>query len=152
MVRFLVPGSLWVLRVVRQHAYHASRGQKFVLKRKQLFWVRNERTGELVGVKVLRADTFWLRLRGLLGRSRLEEGEGLWLAPCRQVHMLGMRFPLSVWFLDQDGVVCAIINELKPGQISPRIKTAVGVIEFAAGWAQACGTSVGDRLTLAPQK
>jgi hypothetical protein len=40
------------------------------------------------------ADRWWPRFRGLLGRDRLPEGEGLLLTPCRSIHMLGMRFPL----------------------------------------------------------
>ena len=51
------------------------------------------------------ADNFWRRLRGLLGRSGLEAGEGLVIRPCNSVHMLGMRFPLDVLYLDRAGTV-----------------------------------------------
>lgn len=116
-------------------------------KKKSLL-VRNERTGKLVGTKVIKADTFWLRLKGLLGKPGLEQGEGLWLIPCQQVHMMGMRFPLSVWFLDQEGFVCALTDELEPMRISPKIKNAVSVIEFPAGWARFNEIMVGDKLVM----
>ncbi len=119
-----------------------------VPSKKQFVQVRNERTGKWVGTKVIKADTFWLRLKGLLGKSGLEEGEGLWLFPCHQVHMLGMRFPLSVWFLDQKGFVCAIADELEPMRISPNVKGASSAIEFPAGWAELSGTIVGDKLIM----
>ncbi len=108
--------------------------------------VINRRSGEIVGQKVGRADSFWARLRGLLGRPPLAGGEGLWLIPCQQVHMFGMRCSLSVWFVDRGGRVCRIIDELQPNQISPREKKAATVLEFPAGWAAKSGTRVGDML------
>lgn len=108
--------------------------------------MRNLKTGLIVGECVWKADTFWNRLRGLMGGSRLETGEGLWLIPCQQVHMVGMKFSLSVWFLDQSGHVCALIDDLPRGKISPRVKNSVSVIEFTAGWGIATNTLIGDEI------
>ncbi|MFZ3101520.1 MAG: DUF192 domain-containing protein [Desulfitobacteriaceae bacterium] len=108
--------------------------------------VYNLRTNQIIGDNVWKADGFWSRLRGLLGHSLLKPGEGLWLAPCQQVHMIGMHFALSVWFLDQAGTICDILDELKPYKISPRRKDAVNVIEFPAGWAKLTDTRIGDTL------
>lgn len=106
--------------------------------------VFNVRTGQIVGQCVWRADTFWTRLRGLLGHQDLPAGAGLWLVPCQQVHMFGMHFPLSIWFLDRDNRVCQIIDELYPNQISQRNKKAATVLEFSAGWGQKTNTQIGD--------
>lgn len=92
------------------------------------------------------ADTFLNRLRGLLGRPVLNAGEGLWLKPCRQVHMFGMHYPLSIWFLDQDRRVLRIIDGLNPGEVSPLCREAASVIEFPAEWGERTKTLVGDRL------
>ena len=43
--------------------------------------------GRTIAARVARADRWWQRLRGLLGRDRLDVGEGLLLVPCRAVHM-----------------------------------------------------------------
>ncbi len=108
--------------------------------------VRNLRTGLMVADQVLIADSFWVRFRGLLGRSFLAPGEGLWLKPCQQVHMFGMQFPLSIWFLDKTDHVCALIDELSPWKTSPRIANAISILEFPAGWGKATGTRLGDEL------
>jgi len=108
--------------------------------------LRNLRTGKIVGTRVWKADSFWTRFRGLLGRPALLPGEGLWLKPCQQVHMLGMKFPLSVWFIDQSGQVCALIDDLRPWKISPHIRKAVSIVEFPAGWGKASRTQLGDKL------
>lgn len=106
--------------------------------------VYNIRTNQIIGDCVWKADSFLSRLRGLLGHTVLKHGEGLWLVPCQQVHMLGMSFAISVWFVDKSGKICEILNELKPFKISPRCKDAVSVIEFPVDWAKMTDTHVGD--------
>ena len=108
--------------------------------------LRNLRTGQIVGQEVWKADSFWARFRGLLGRTGLDPGEGLWLLPCQQVHMLGMKFPLSIWFIDEKGRVCDLIDDLKPWKISPRVSRAVSILEFPKEWGKATGTLPGDEL------
>jgi len=78
------------------------------------------------------ADTFWARMRGWLGRRRLDEGEALWLLPCRAVHTLGMRMPIDVVFLDTRGVVVRVVSALPPGRAALCWRAA-SVLELAAG-------------------
>ena len=108
--------------------------------------VYNMSTNHIIGDSVWKADGFFSRLRGSLGHSTFKPGEGFWLVPCQQVHMIGMKFALSVWFLDQSGKVCAIIDELQPYKISPRHKDAVSVMEFPMGWAKSTEIHIGDTL------
>lgn len=108
--------------------------------------VINRRSGEIVARQVWRADSFWTRLRGLLGHPPLARGEGLWLVPCQQVHMIGMRYSISVWFLDRGGRICYIIDDLRPNKISSRNRKAATVLEFPAGWAATTGARIGDLL------
>ena len=89
--------------------------------------------GRTIADKVGRADRWWLRLRGLLGRDRLAEGEGLLLVPCRAVHMLGMRMPLDVALLDRGGRVVAVFEELRPGRAIAGHREAHAALELAAG-------------------
>ena len=108
--------------------------------------LQNLRTGLIVGECVWKADRFWPRLRGLLGRTGLAQGEGLWLSPCRQVHMFGMQFAISVWYLDNTGRICGLIDNLEPWAISPYMHSAASVIEFPAGWGSLKDTRIGDEL------
>lgn len=108
--------------------------------------IRNRRTGAILADTVGKADQFWTRLTGLMTKKFLAPGEGLWIVPCRQIHMFGMKIPLSVWFVDKEGVICHIIDEITPGKTSPRVKAAYSVLEFPSGWAQQMGVKVGDTI------
>ena len=94
------------------------------------------------------ADSFWRRLRGLLGRDGLEEGGGLVISPCTSVHMLGMRFPLDVLHLDRSGTVLRAIAGLRPGQFGPMVWRSHVAVELPAGTIAATGTVAGDRVAL----
>ena len=96
------------------------------------------------------ADSFWRRLRGLLGRDGLETGEGLVIVPCTSVHMLGMRFALDVLYLDRAGTVLRALSELRPGQFGPVVLRSHVAVELPAGTIAATGTLPGDRVALEP--
>ena len=100
----------------------------------------------LLGDRVRTAKTFLSRLVGLLGTAAIAEGEGLWIAPCRSVHTLGMRFPIDVAFLDARGVVVGILEEFPPNRVGRVFRDARGALELRAGTLAATGTSPGDRL------
>ena len=96
------------------------------------------------------ADSFWRRLRGLLGRDGLADGEGLVIVPCNSVHMLGMRFPLDVLHLDRSGTVLRALPNLKPGQLGPMVWRSHMAVELPAGTIAASGTVAGDVVALEP--
>lgn len=85
--------------------------------------------------------------RGLLGRLAIENGEGLMLWPCRAVHMVGMKFPIDVVFLDRAGMVTELYPNLQPGeQVGAERAETYGAIELPTGVIAASGTCVGDEL------
>jgi uncharacterized membrane protein (UPF0127 family) len=90
-------------------------------------------SGRAIAHRVERADRWWHRLRGLLGRDRLDEGEGLLLVPCRAVHMMGMRLTLDVALLDRSGRIVAVFEELRPGRAVARHRDAHAALELPAG-------------------
>ncbi len=104
--------------------------------------VRNLTRGLVLGDRIRRADTFRLRLMGLMFRPRLEPGEGLWLEPCRQVHTHFMRFPLDLVFMDPEGRVLRVLRAFPPWRVSPLVAGARAVLEIPAG--AAGGTQPGD--------
>lgn len=108
--------------------------------------VRNETTGANLGRKVGLADSWWPRLRGLLGRPALDNGEGLLLAPCRSVHMFGMAFPIDVAFLDEHGEVVALYPDLSPGRRTSWHRRARYALELPAGTLAATRTTMGHTL------
>jgi uncharacterized protein len=109
---------------------------------------RNLNTGAVVADKVAVADTRATRAVGLLGRSGLNPGEGLWIVPSRGVHTFWMRFAIDILALDTQGVVVDRVTALKPWRIRlPRSGTA-GVLELPAGSLDATGTRMGHRIQL----
>jgi uncharacterized membrane protein (UPF0127 family) len=101
--------------------------------------------GEVVCERCELADTPLKRMKGLLGRSGLDEGEGMLFRPAGSIHMFFMRFPIDAVFCDRDLVVVGVEHDLKPWKTARR-KGAKVVIELAAGAAGAL--EPGDRLFL----
>jgi uncharacterized protein len=109
--------------------------------------VVNPRRGTVLGDRILHADSWLTRLRGMLARPAPGAGEGLMLTPCRAVHMFGMRYPIDVAFLDPTGVVVAIYPGLGPGAGTFWHRNARHALELPTGALAAGGTVVGDRLS-----
>jgi uncharacterized membrane protein (UPF0127 family) len=108
--------------------------------------VRREGSAEAVADRVVIADRFWQRARGLLGRRRLEDGEGLLLRPCRAVHTIGMGYPIDVAFLDAEGTIVATYPRLGPNRRTPWHGAATCALELAAGTLARTAVAPGHRL------
>jgi uncharacterized membrane protein (UPF0127 family) len=114
--------------------------------------VTNITRNTVLGNRIATARRWWQRLRGLLGRDGLGEGEGLLLEPCRAVHMMGMRFALDVVFVDRAGGVVAVYPGLAPGARTRYHRDARAALELPTGTLAATGTVPGDRLTYAMEE
>ena len=88
------------------------------------------------------------RMRGLLGRRGLADGEGILLRPAGSIHTLFMRFAIDAVFLDRDLVVVGIEPSLEPWRTASR-RGAKVVVELASGECERRGVAVGDRLLTA---
>src|SRR5262245_48115253 len=110
--------------------------------------VVNLRTEAIVAERVWRADTFLTRARGLLGRSALEAGEGLWIDPCSSIHMFFMRFPIDAVFVDGEARVTSLVVDLRPWRVAFGGAEARAVLEVEVGAIEASGTRIGDALKL----
>jgi uncharacterized membrane protein (UPF0127 family) len=112
----------------------------------QIVRARNATRETIVAERVEVADTSEARRRGLLGRSGLEPGTGLWLVPCEWVHMFGMKFPIDIVVLDKNNVVVGVQEALKPGWLGRIFWRAHSTLELPAGTVRASGTTKGDSL------
>jgi uncharacterized membrane protein (UPF0127 family) len=81
------------------------------------------------------------RRKGLIGRDEVEGV--LVLRPCRQVHSIGMRFPIDVAFCDRDGFVLHTAS-LAPWRMSRPVPRAYFAIEATAGSFDRWKLVVGD--------
>jgi len=96
------------------------------------------------------AQTHWTRLRGLLGASEgdFRNGCGLWIRPCRGVHTLAMRFPIDVVYLDREGTVVHLEQNLQPWRFAPVRLQAASVLELPIRSIAATETALGDRIEI----
>lgn len=94
------------------------------------------------------ADTWWTRLRGLLGHAPLQAGEGLLLHGEKAIHTVGMSFPIDVLFLDQAGQVVHLIDTMPALRFSPFVARATDVLEMPVGIIAKTGTTLGDQIDL----
>ena len=104
--------------------------------------------GRIVCERVVVADRAHRRMRGLLGRKYLRQGEGMVLRPGWSIHTAFMRFPIDAVFLDKGLVVVGIEDAIEPWRAASQ-RGAKAVLELPAGESSRRGLSVGDQLTLA---
>ncbi|HXA65625.1 MAG TPA: DUF192 domain-containing protein [Bryobacteraceae bacterium] len=107
--------------------------------------VRNQSKNTVLGDRVGIADNSATRRTGLLKHSRLEQGEGLWIAPSEAVHTFGMKFPIDVLFLDKKRKVLKIRSDMVRSRMAICLR-AHSVLELPSGTAAAMNTLVGDQL------
>ena len=108
----------------------------------------NLRNNKELSLNVTMACSLFERMKGLLGREKLEPGESLWIKPCNSIHTIGMKFPIDVAFLDKNNIVVKVKNNLPSNRISGIYFRASGVLEFPAGTLQETNTQVGDRIEI----
>lgn len=114
----------------------------------QHFVARNMETGAIVANRVKVASRRLDRAVGLLSRSHLEPGEGLWIRPCRGVHTWFMRFSIDVLAMDEHGVVVDAVSVLKPWRMRLPKPGEHSVLELPAGTLLSAEMKVGQRITI----
>lgn len=111
---------------------------------RRAFELRTE-SGSVACARCRAADSFLIRLRGLMFRSSLGSGEGLLFPRTRSVHTHFMRFPIDLAFLDADDVVVDVRPALRPWRTAS-CSRARSVLELGAGELERNGVVVGTRL------
>jgi uncharacterized membrane protein (UPF0127 family) len=95
------------------------------------------------------ADTASARNKGLLGRSSLPDGGGLWITPCESVHTFFMKFPIDLVYIDRNKVVKKVRNRVGPWRLSACF-SAHSILELPAGAAERSQTRCGDQIQISP--
>ena len=93
------------------------------------------------------AVSMWTRTKGLLGRSGLEPGQGLWIQPTGSIHMWFMRFPIDVVWAGRDGKVLKLTRNIGPWRIAWCRKAKIA-LELPVGTIDRVGVEVGDHLVI----
>ncbi|MEL0656881.1 DUF192 domain-containing protein [Pseudoalteromonas issachenkonii] len=93
---------------------------------------------------IMYANTWFLRLRGLLGRN-LKVNEGMLIEPCNSVHTMWMKYDLDIIYINKNNEIVKIIKKLKPWKLSV-CTAAFKTLELPADTVDYIGLKVGDFL------
>ncbi len=108
----------------------------------------NHTRGVILAEDIFVANTFFPRIKGLIGREFLLPGQAIILEPCNSIHTFFMRFPIDVLFVNRDyGVIKTILN-LCPNRVSSICWHSARVIELPAGKINSTNTQLQDYLEL----
>lgn len=110
--------------------------------------LKNQTKNQIIVDRLVRADTFFTRMTGLLNRHSLNENEGLLITQCRSIHMLFMRFAIDVVFVDRNHVVVGLVKNIKPFQLSPIFWRASYAVELPSGSIDRQHIDLGDILAV----
>lgn len=94
------------------------------------------KNGFVLAESVEPALSFFTRLKGLMFRPAMDKGTAMLLSPCPQIHTCFMRFAIDVLFLDRDGNVLYVLEDMKPWRLSPIVHKASQTLEMPAGTLQ----------------
>lgn len=95
---------------------------------------------------VNKTNSAFERMRGLLFRKELELMQALWIEPCPSIHTIGMTYAIDVIFLDKNGLVLKVIENLAPLRMA-MCKGAIVSLEMRAGSARRANIQIGLTLT-----
>ncbi len=118
------------------------------------YYAYNKTQETFVATSVKRADSYFTRLVGLLGKTKrwARDGAGLWIVPSSGVHTIGMLFPIDVIFLDKNKVVIHLEEHLRPFRVSKVSLKAFSVLELPPHTIYGSKTAIGDQFEIAPLK
>ncbi len=108
----------------------------------------NKTKDALLADVVVLADSFSLRMKGLLGRTDMARGEALIIKPCDSIHTFFMRFAIDVIFIDSGHKVILAISCLRPWRLSPICWKAKLAIELPCGVIKDSRLEKGDEISI----
>lgn len=108
----------------------------------------NTSSGQVIGDKIVYANGIYKRFIGLMGKKNLEKNEGIFLTPCNSIHMMFMKFPIDIIFLDRKNKIIHITENIQPWKISKVIFKAQSVLEVPIGTVKETKSKIGDSLSI----
>lgn len=108
--------------------------------------IQNTTKGTILTQHCLVADTFFSRLKGLLGASPLSSGEGLLLVGEKSIHTFFMTFPIDVIYINGQKKVIRIDDNVVPNRIGKHLSESRYILEVPVGTIEESHTRVNDQL------
>lgn len=111
----------------------------------------NLKDHRIISDKCLVAESFFSRLRGWMGKTRAEPGEGILFPRCTSIHMWFMTIPIDVVFLrvERERKVVTSVHSVHPWKLLPVSDgRAHETLELPLGSIERLGISPGDELCI----
>ena len=109
----------------------------------------NRQTGKVLATDVRVADNLFTRMKGLLGKKELPQGQALWIKPCFSVHTFFMKFAIDVIFLNKKNQIIASVSNLSPNRMTRLYPQSFSVLELPPGTIVAMNSEIGDIIEIA---
>lgn len=90
-------------------------------------------TGYTLPFHIMEAKSFFARFIGLLGLDMRRSKKALLIPKCSQIHTLGMSSSIDVVWIDREGRVLYLQEEMTPNRLTRNVHSAVSVIELPPG-------------------
>jgi uncharacterized membrane protein (UPF0127 family) len=109
--------------------------------------VTNSDRGTILGEAIEVAATAAQKVKGLLGRDCLADGQGLLFKAAASLHTFFMQFPIDILYMDKNGKVLKSARGVRPFKLVMAPFRAYYALELPVGAIQRSGTRVGDHLS-----
>lgn len=107
----------------------------------------NETKNIYLGKFIIEADSFFKRLKGLIGIKKWDNFDGLFIKPCHGIHTLFMRITIDVIFFNKDGMII-FEDTIKPNNLGLWIEQCESVLELPEGKIKETNCQIGDRIII----
>ena len=108
--------------------------------------VKNADRDTVLGEAIEVALTAAQKVKGLLGRDCLADGQGLLFKGCGSLHTFFMQFPIDIIYLDRAGKVLKSSASVRPFKIVAAPLRAYYALELPAGAISKSATRKGDHV------
>lgn len=114
-----------------------------------IYTIFDKQKGTLISSKARIANSFGLRLLGLMFKKQMDEKEALVFYQAPAIHTCFMRFAIDIVFLDKSNKVIRICPAVKPWKMV-FCSGSASTIELPAQRALRRSLAVGDCLEITP--
>ncbi|MFQ5448733.1 MAG: DUF192 domain-containing protein [Saprospiraceae bacterium] len=108
--------------------------------------IQNQTKQTTIATQCRIADTFFSRLKGLLGSPPLVAGEGLLLVNEKSIHTFFMGFPIDVVYINHDKTVIRLERNVTANQVRPFVPQSAYILELPIGIIDTSHTQINDQL------
>ena len=106
----------------------------------------NQTKNKTIVSKLSVADNFKTRAQGLIGRSSMEDSEGIWFPNSNWIHTWFMSMPIDVIYLNKQMQVAKLQPGLKPWRLPAPVFKASSVLEVTSGFIEQNEIQLGDKF------